>query len=351
MKKAIHSNVARLTVLVMLAWMLLPVAGVSAAQLNNRKLTLGSSQGNTATTWTFQFDPGATTALNGITFEVCDAATGSCVAPGSWTNSGSAFGSLTYNGSSQSGWALDNASGFLRIKNNASTQVTSSPIVANFNNVSNQNTTNATFFVRILTYTGDDYTGQLDSGVVAASTAQQISVNINNPESLVFCVGTSITGQNCATIAGSSITLPDASTTATRSGTSVMAASTNGVTGYSITVSGSSLTCGTCSGSPTIAALASQTASAVGTSQFGINLKANTTPSVGANVSGTGSATATANYGTADQFRYVSGDSVSSAAAATNANTFTTSYIVNVSGSQAAGPYSATFTYTATAFF
>jgi hypothetical protein len=291
MKKVMHSNLARLTVLVMLAWLLLPVAGVSAAQLNNRKLTLGSSQGNTATTWTFQFDPGATTALNGITFEVCDAASGTCNAPGSWTNAGSAFASLTYNGSAQSGWALDNASGLLRIKNNASVATTSSPIVATFNTVTNPNTTNETFYVRILTYTGDDYAGQLDSGVVAASTAQQITVNINNPESLVFCVGTSITGQNCGTISGSTITLPDASTTATRSGTSVMAASTNGVSGYSITVSGSTLTCAACAGAPTIPALPSQTNSLVGNSQFGINLKANTTPSVGANVSGSGSAT------------------------------------------------------------
>jgi hypothetical protein len=332
------------------AAILLPSAAF-AAQIDNRKLTLGSSQSNTATTWTFQFNPAATTALNGITFQVCDAASGSCVAPGSWTNAGSAFSSLTYNGSSQSGWALDNAAGYLRIKNNASATATSSPIVATFNTVTNPNTTNATFFVRINTYTGDDYTGALDSGVVAASTASQIALDITNPESLVFCVGTSITGQDCGTISGSTLSLPAASSTATRSGTSVMAASTNGVSGYSITISGSTLTCGTCSGTPTIPALASQTASTIGTSQFGTNLKANTTPSVGAEVSGSGSGTAAANYGTANQYRFVSGDSVSSAAAATNANTFTTSYIVNVSGSQAAGSYSATFTYTATALF
>jgi hypothetical protein len=331
----------------MLAWMLLPVAGVSAAQLNNRKLTLGTSQGNTSTTWTIQFDPGATTALNGITFQVCDSASGTCNIPGSWTNTGSAFSSLTYNGSAQTGWTLDNAAGFLRIKNNASVVTTAAPIVATFNTVTNPNTTNATFFVRILTYTGDDYTGQLDSGVVAASTAAQIAVDITNPESLVFCVGTSITGQDCSTISNSTLNLPAAST----SGTSVMAASTNGSSGYSITVSGTTLTCGTCVGTPTIPALAVQTASTTGTSQFGVNLKSNATPSVGANVTGSGSGVPTTNYGTADQFRYVSGDSVSSASAATNANTFTVSYIVNVSGSQAAGPYSATFTYTATAFF
>lgn len=332
--------------------MVLMTAPVNAAgALTSRSVALGSSAGNTSTTWTFTFSTTEATALNGITFQVCTTASGACSAPGSWTNAGSAFSSLTYNGSSQTGWALDNAAGYLRIKNNSSAVSVANPVVATFNTVTNPNTTNSSFFVRVLTFSGDDYTTQVDNGVVAASTTQPITLNITNPESLTFCTGTSVTGQNCGTIAGTTVTFAEASTSATSSGTSVMVAGTNGNGGYSITVNGTTLTCAGCPGTPTIAALASQTASSTGTSQFGLNLKDNATPNVGVEVAGPGSGTATANYGTADQYRFVTADSVASAAGATDGDTYTASYIVNVSPSQAAGAYTATMTYICTATF
>jgi hypothetical protein len=170
-------------------------------------------------------------------------------------------------------------------------------------------------------------------------------------ETLVFCTGTTITGQNCGTVAGNAVNFGSFSSTATNSGTSVMAASTNGTSGYSITLNGGTLTCAACPGTPTIAALASQTASSIGAAQFGSNLRNNATPDVGVDPSGSGSGTYTANYGTADQYRFVTGDSVASAAGPTNANAFTVSYIVNVPGSQAAGTYTATMTYICTATF
>jgi hypothetical protein len=348
MKKIIHSNLARLTVLVMLAWMLLPVAGVSAAQLNNRKLTLGTSQGNTSTTWTIQFDPGATTALNGITFQVCDSASGTCNIPGSWTNTGSAFSSLTYNGSAQTGWTLDNAAGFLRIKNNASVVTTAAPIVATFNTVTNPNTTNATFFVRILTYTGDDYTGQLDSGVVAASTAQQFTVSASIDESLTFCVGASgITTSSCAGATGSTASLGTLSASATGSTFSQLGVGTNAVSGYSITVTGTTLT----SGGNTITALASQTASAVGGEQFGINLRDNATPNVGLDPDGSGTAAPTTNYNTVDQYRFVSGDSIASKNTSDSFRRFHVSYIANIGTASEPGSYSTALTYICTAAY
>ena len=50
-------------------------------------------------------------------------------------------------------------------------------------------------------------------------------------------------------------------------------------------------------------------------------------------------------------YRYVSGEIVASATGPTNTNTFTTSYIVNIGGAQAAGVYTATMTYICTANF
>jgi hypothetical protein len=323
----------------------------AAGQITSRKLTLGNSAGNTATTWAFTFTPTETTALNGVSFEVCSTASGVCSIPGSWTNAGSAFTSLSYNGSGQSGWALDNTAGLLRIKNNSSAVSAAGPIVATFSNVTNPNVTNTTFFVRVLSYSGDDFTTQVDSGVVAASTSQAISLTGTMDEALTFCTGTSITGTNCGSVSGSNVSFGSFSSSATSSGTSVMAASTNAASGYAITTNGSTMTCSGCAGTPTIAALAAQAASSVGTAQFGANLRNNATPDVGTDPSGSGSGTYSANYGTADQYRFVSGDSVASAAGATDANAYTVSYIVNVPGSQPAGQYSATMTYICTATF
>ncbi len=330
-------------------------AATYAASLTSRSLLLGTSAGNTSTTWTFTFSGASATVLKGMAFQVCDAPSGTCNTPGSWANTGATFSSLTYNGSSQSGWTLDNSGAggaqYLGIKNNSASNSSANPIVVTFNTVTNPNTTNASFYVRVSTFSGNTFTTPVDSGVVAASTAQQITLTGTVDESLVFCAGTSITGTNCGTISGNQVSFGTFSPSSTTSGTSVMAASTNGVSGYNITVSGSTLTCGTCAGTPTIAALASQTAATTGSPQFGLNLRSNSTPSVGSDPSGSGSGTYTGNYGTANQYRFVSGDAVASAAGASNANTFTCSYIVNIPGSQAAGAYTATLTYVATAIF
>jgi len=346
----------RLAIALILVVAVLVPSRASAAQLTSRKLALSTSAGNTSATWTFTFTPSATTALNGITFQVCDAPSGTCTIPGSWTNAGSAFSSLTYNGSSQSSWALDNSTGYLRIKNNTSVATATGPIVTTFNTVTNPNTTNATFYVRVLTYTGDDYTGNLDSGIVAAATTQQITLSGTMDESLVFCVGAS--GANCGalTSSGGSVSLGSFSSSATSTATSKMIASTNGLSGYTVTVNGSTLTCTACAGTPTIAAMGTQSAngsgaaSSIGSAQFGMNLRANATPSVGTDKSG-GSGAYGTNYGTADSFRFYTGDSVATASGVTDATTYTVSYIANVPGSQTAGAYTATMTYIATATF
>src|SRR5436190_8722178 len=169
-------------------------------------------------------------------------------------------------------------------------------------------------------------------------------------ETLTFCVGRSITVQNCATVAGSSVNFGTFSSSTASTGTSVMSASSNAVSGYSITTNGTTLTCALCAGTPSIAALSSQTASSTGAPQFGFNLKANTSPATfGADPSGDSNGAATANYGTTNQYRFVTGDSVASSSQGTNGTTYTSGYIVNVPAKQAAGVYSTTFTYICTA--
>lgn len=326
---------------------------VLAAQITNRKVTLGSSAPSASTTYTLSSSavPTTGTAIKSLAAQACTTASGTCTGPTGFSGASATLVSQPTGLGSATGWTNDSVTGSLRIVNAANATTPSGTVSVPWGAVTNPSTTNSTYYLRITTYSDAAYTTPLDSGVIAVSTATQINLSGTMDETLVFCVGTSITGQNCGTVAGSSINFGSFSSAATSSGTSVMAASTNASSGYAITNNGTTLTCGACSGSPTIAALSTQTASSTGTAQFGLNLKANTTPSVGAEVSGSGTATATANYGTANQFRFVTGDSVASVAGPTDANTFTSSYIVNVPGSQAAGTYTATMTYIATATF
>lgn len=80
----------------------------------------------------------------------------------------------------------------------------------------------------------------------------------------------------------------------------------------------------------------------IGTEQFGINLVANTIPtSVGANPSYGPFAvgTPTANYGVANKYRYVSGETIASAPKSSGSTTYTLSYMVNVNSVTPGGQY------------
>lgn len=123
---------------------------------------------------------------------------------------------------------------------------------------------------------------------------------------------------------------------------------TNGASGASVTVTGTTLT----SGSNTIAACATGCTTIPGTAQFGLNLALNTSPSVGLAPSGSAPIGIVAtNYGTVNSFRFVSGESVATAAAPINTTTYTVSYLANIAGVTPAGSYSTSLTYNATANF
>lgn len=327
----------------------------SAAQISARKLTISSSSAaasNATTSYTFNFTIPSSTVLASAEAVICTTASGSCTTPTGFANASSTLVSQPTGLGDAAGWTVNTSTaGSLRLSKSGNVAAPTGSQTVVFGNVQNPTTANQTFFARINTYTGATWTGAVDSGIVAAATTSQITLTGTMDEALTFCTGTSITGVNCGTVAGSAVNFANFSSSATSSGTSVMAASTNGGSGYVITVNGGTMTCASCPGSPTIAALATQTASSTGTAQFGMNMRANTTPSAGADLSGAGTGTYGANHDTTDQFRFVTGDSVATASAATNANAFTATYIVNVPGNQAAGTYSAIMNYIATATF
>jgi hypothetical protein len=235
-----------------------------------------------------------------------------------------------------SGWTVSTATaGSLRLTHASNSTAPSGSQTVYFGNVVNPSATNSTFYFRITTYSDSAWTTAIDTGTVATSTAGQITVTASVDETLTF------------TLASATAALGTLSTSSTGTATSSMTASTNGASGYSITVNGTTLT----SGSNTITALSSGGTSSTNTKQFGLNLVANTTPSVGSAVSGSGTGAAASGYGTANNFRFVTGETVASATGPTNSNTFTVSYMANIDGSTAAGSYSTVLTYIATANF
>jgi hypothetical protein len=350
-----------------------------AAQITNRSLTLqagtdGGSKPGGVVNHFFAFTIPSTGNVGSIQFQYCTLAAGACTTPTGLVTSSATYGSE----SGATGFSLVNTTnGAPYITRSASSISSGTPVSYQLLGVTNPTNTNCyggtapqsnncTFYVRITTYATTNATGGVsDAGVVAASTATQISLTGQMPESLVFCtggtVGTTVGVPDCGTATSGAVAFNQLfSPTDTATATSQMAASTNAGSGYAITVNGTTLS----SGLNTITAMGTSTTGVRGIGQFGLNLKANTvatsTPAVGTEVAPAANGTnykgqAVLNYNSVDNFKFVTGDTVANSsnggAGGTDAQIFTVAYIVNVSGSQPAGTYTTTLTYICTPTF
>lgn len=323
-----------------------PFTTANAAQLTSRSITLGSSVPNASTTHKFDFTIPASVTVGSIDYEYCTTASGACTAPTGLNVDGVTAGTQT----GATGFTVDATRTIAnRIGVTRTAAAANGAVEHTFNVAINPTATNTTFFVRIQTYATATFTTTVDSGVVSGSTATQITVNATVNETLVFCTGTSgVTASSCAGATGNSVNLGSLNPSSSGTGTSQIGISTNAGSGYAVTVNGTTLT----SGANTIAALATQTTSATGSPQFGINLLANTSPvTFGLGPQGTGTGTPDANYNTTNQYRFVTGDRVAFKASSDDFRLYTVSHLANIPGSQPAGAYSAALTYIATATY
>lgn len=336
-----------------------------AAQITDRTLTLqtggggdgGSMPGGTVD-HKFDFDvPTTGTAIGSIKFEYCDTAqVTACSTP---TGMDASSVSLGAQSGGATGFTIGNGTNapaptanVVYLTRASASNPTQATLSYTLDDVDNPTTANYTFFVRISTYTASDGTGTaIDTGSVAASTANQIDFTGIMPETLIFCTGATV-DVTCQTITTDTIDFGLFSPTATVSATSEMAASTNGETGYVITVSGATLT----SGSNTISAIGgTAAASSIGSGQFGLNLVDNATPNIGSDVtpafdSGDYLGQPSSEYDTADSFAFnaAATQTVASSSGPSAAQEYTVSYIVNVAGNQPPGVYTTTLTYICT---
>jgi len=340
---------------------LLPLQTTSAAQLAPASVTLGSSAPSATTTEAFSIKTSTTANIGSIGLKYCAAPSGTCTTPTGFSSSSATLTASTPSFTS----IVDTTAGAPYLSRTAASVTAGSTMTFTLGSVTNPSTvgtsSTGSFYIFITTYTGTDgATGPIDTTTVAASTANQIVLNATVPPNLTFCSYN--TGGSCSDTSTSVVNLGVLSPLATGSGTSELAASTNANTGYVITVNGTTLT----SGSNTLPAYTTNTASpSVGTSGFGMNLRADTapavtgsadvvngsSPSIGTYGTATQNAGDSATYATANSFVFNAGDIIAYATGPTNNNTFTAAYIANTGGAQAAGLYTTTLTYICTATF
>lgn len=214
-----------------------------------------------------------------------------------------------------------------------------------FSNVVNPSTA-GTVYVRITLHASTDGTGPYnDGGGVVFGIVPRLTTSAFVPPFLIFCTGVTV-APDCSSTSGSNIDLGELSPITPKTATSQFAGATNDLTGFFTNLVANTMT----SGNRIINSLNAPTASVSGTSQFGLNMRANTNPSVGQDPAGVGDSVLTPDYNIPNRFTLRNGV-ITSSPLTTDFNVFTVSYIVNVPPEQPPGIYNTTLTYIATASF
>lgn len=239
--------------------------------------------------------------------------------------------------SSPASWGVtnNNTTGHIALTD-ASGDTTATPGTIVLTGITNGSVADTTYYVEVNTYGNTDCsTGPVDYGAIGYVYVNGVLISGSVNPSLGFA------------ISSTSCSLGTLSSSAASSCSHTISAGTNASSGYTLSyLAATDLT----SGSNTISDSGTSGATSTpGTEQFGLNLKNNATPDVGADPSG-GSGTASTHYDTADTFSFdTSGATVATASSYTTTTTFTASYLANISTSTKAGTYATTMTYNITA--
>jgi hypothetical protein len=143
---------------------------------------------------------------------------------------------------------------------------------------------------------------------------------------------------------GGSANLGILSTNSTATASTVVKVRAYNISGYTIQISGTPPS----QGEHQLDTPSSPIASVPGTEQFGINLKANAAPSVGADPvqvpdSSFSYGSPTTNYNTANEFMYANNDAIAQSSSSTGETDYTISMILNVSNVTPGGQYTGSY--------
>ncbi len=324
------------------------VQPVRAAELDTRSVQITSAIPSATTSQVFSFNVPSTSTVGSIEFEYCSNSPfigTACTVPAGMNAAGAALVGQTNN----VGFTLDlinTTSNRIVLTRPASSSITGMSSYT-FDTVVNSSTANQTIYVRIALFGSVDATGPRgDNGAVAFAITGAFRVGAYVPPYLIFCAAITV-ALDCSTTNGLLINFGELSKIETKTATSQFSGATNDPTGYSVAISGQTMT----AGNQIIPPLSVVTPSAIGVSQFGINLRSNTVPSVGAEPSGAGTAAVNGSYAVPNQYKFANGEQLVSSPISTDYNLHTVSYIVNIETGQQPGYYATTLTYIATAAF
>lgn len=212
-----------------------------------------------------------------------------------------------------------------------------------FSNIDNPDATGS-YFIRLRTFTSTDGTGaHIEYGGLVFAIVESLSVTTEVPPYLTFCVAVTITGFDCGSVSSFFMDVGELSASQVRAAASEFLIATNAANGYSITLSGNTMT----SGINAIPAMAVPGGSSPGIGQFGINLRDNSNPDIGSEPVGYPAGAITASYNNPNQYKFQNGDPLVTSATTSDFQKYTVSYITNISSLQPAGVYSTTITYIA----
>ena len=330
---------------------MLAPAHSKAIGLGDRSLTVSSSEGSASNVqYAFKFDTTTPFSLGSIAFEFCEEDPIHTSLPCTTPAGLSALGASISLQTGATGFAIDPSSTINKlIIGRAPAIYNPGQIEITFSGMQNPDLANHTYYVRLYTYNANNGTGaSVEDGGIAFALNNSLAINSEVPPFLKFCVAQTISAYDCGTATGNFLDFGELSTTQAKSAQHQFVFATNAGYGLGVRVTGTTLT----SGNNIIPALSVPTGSITGQSQFGLNLKANSNPSVGAEPVGPAlGVTIAPTYGSANQFTFNTNDTVVSSTGATDNYKLTASYIVNVSKQQKPGTYNTTLIYICLANF
>lgn len=320
---------------------------VSATSIASRSLSISSAKPSDNVLHSYSLTLVTSSAVGSISFEYCQESPlfdVSCSSPVGLDLAGAVLSAQT----GETGFSIHSSSTSNKI---ILTRIASIVVPGistySFDNITNPSQSNTSHYVRLATYASNDASGsRIDEGGLAFSTANSINVQADIAPYLTLCSGTSV-AVDCSFSSGSSIDFGDFSTTATKTAVSQFAVACNDNDGYSISIEGDTLS----SGVNIIPTRINQSASTIGSGQFGINLTDNTVPPIGASVVGSGDGIVASDYDDSNLYKYEDGDIIASSPVSTTFNRFTISYVVNISNTQPSGVYETSMTLLAVASF
>ena len=321
---------------------------VTGAQISERGVRISDSRVGEVATYRFYFTGKSTGSIGSIRLQLCSNdpfPETPCTAPGGYDLAGASLASQ----GGMTGFSVDpssTANDVVLTRTAAPGSV--APSHYEFTGVTNP-AASGTYYGRILTYASADGSGAaVDAGGLAMVVEpSDFMIETYVPPYLLFCIGNTIVGQDCNTASGNYVDFGELAANKTSSGRTQAIAATNAKFGFTIAVQGTTMA----SGTNVIPALASPDVSRQGVGQFGLNLRANSTPSSGQDPQGLGlSAVIQPKYNQPNFYSFTPGDVL---VRATNPDMqkYTVTYVINVAKGQSPGYYVSTLTYIALASF